>query len=93
VLYLQEIKESLERKIKGFQKSLKETNIDSYSSYYEFFAKEVPKIKKEVIQKCKKALEKIENGTFGICENCGKKIPPDRLKAVPSFELCSPKCS
>lgn len=34
------------------------------------------------------ALEKIEEGTFGICELCGKKINKDRLKAVPYAKLC-----
>jgi RNA polymerase-binding protein DksA len=34
------------------------------------------------------ALEKIEEGTFGICELCGKKINKERLKAVPYTKLC-----
>ncbi|HHT9129932.1 MAG TPA: TraR/DksA family transcriptional regulator [Candidatus Brocadiaceae bacterium] len=34
------------------------------------------------------ALEKIEEGTFGICELCGKKINKERIKAVLSAKLC-----
>ncbi|TLD41939.1 MAG: DnaK suppressor protein [Candidatus Jettenia ecosi] len=34
------------------------------------------------------ALEKIEDGTFGICELCEKKINKERLKAVPYTKLC-----
>ena len=34
------------------------------------------------------ALEKIEEGTFGICELCAKKINKERLKAVPYAKLC-----
>ena len=34
------------------------------------------------------ALEKIEEGTFGICESCEKKINKERLKAVPYASLC-----
>lgn len=34
------------------------------------------------------ALEKIEDGTFGECEICGKKINKERLKAVPHAKLC-----
>ena len=34
------------------------------------------------------ALEKIEEGAFGICELCAKKINKDRLKAVPYAKLC-----
>ncbi|MBA3718538.1 MAG: TraR/DksA C4-type zinc finger protein [Actinobacteria bacterium] len=34
------------------------------------------------------ALERIEAGTFGICVNCGKEIPPERLEALPYATLC-----
>ena len=34
------------------------------------------------------ALEKIEKGTYGTCDNCGKKIPPERLEALPQASLC-----
>ena len=40
----------------------------------------------------KLALEKIENGTYGICENCGKEISEDRLKACPEAKTCL-KCN
>ena len=34
------------------------------------------------------ALEKIEKGTYGICENCGKKIGEERLLACPEAKTC-----
>jgi DnaK suppressor protein len=34
------------------------------------------------------ALEKIEKGTYGLCDNCGKKIAPERLEALPQANLC-----
>jgi len=34
------------------------------------------------------ALKKIEEGTFGICEDCKGLITKNRLKAVPSARLC-----
>ena len=34
------------------------------------------------------ALKKIEEGTFGICEDCKSPIAKNRLKAVPSARLC-----
>jgi DnaK suppressor protein len=35
-----------------------------------------------------KALKKIEDGNFGICEVCGKKIEEDRLEINPAATTC-----
>ncbi|PIU50217.1 MAG: RNA polymerase-binding protein DksA [Desulfobacterales bacterium CG07_land_8_20_14_0_80_52_14] len=42
----------------------------------------------KLIKKIKKALERMENGTFGICESCGGEISIKRLKARPVTTLC-----
>jgi DnaK suppressor protein len=34
------------------------------------------------------ALEKIDNGTYGICESCEREIEPARLEALPITSLC-----
>jgi RNA polymerase-binding protein DksA len=34
------------------------------------------------------ALEKIDAGTYGICERCGSPIGEDRLEAMPAARLC-----
>jgi RNA polymerase-binding protein DksA len=34
------------------------------------------------------ALQRIEDGTYGICEVCGKPIGADRLSALPWTRLC-----
>lgn len=34
------------------------------------------------------ALRKIDDGTYGTCEVCGKTIEPDRLEAVPGTRTC-----
>jgi len=35
-----------------------------------------------------RADEKIREGTYGMCEACGKPIPPARLRALPEAILC-----
>ena len=35
-----------------------------------------------------RALEKIEDGTYGTCDSCGRPIPAGRLRAVPQSVLC-----
>lgn len=37
----------------------------------------------EKLRQIDRALEKIEDGSYGICEGTGKPIPESRLKAVP----------
>lgn len=34
------------------------------------------------------ALQRIEDGTYGTCANCGTEIPAERLEAVPWATLC-----
>ena len=42
----------------------------------------------KLIFKIKEALERIENGTYGICEICGENITETRLKARPVTTVC-----
>ena len=34
------------------------------------------------------ALGKLDDGTYGACENCGQPIAPARLEAMPAARLC-----
>jgi DnaK suppressor protein len=34
------------------------------------------------------ALKKLDDGTYGICERCGKPISPARLEAKPASRYC-----
>ena len=41
-----------------------------------------------LIKKIKMALDRIEDNTFGVCEQCGEDISIARLKARPVTTLC-----
>jgi DnaK suppressor protein len=43
---------------------------------------------RKLIVKIREALERIEDGNFGVCEVCGDDIGIDRLKARPVTTLC-----
>ncbi len=43
---------------------------------------------RKLIAKVNEALERIEDGTFGICEVCGGEIGEKRLEARPVTTLC-----
>lgn len=38
------------------------------------------------------ALDRYEEGTYGICEHCGREIPYERLEALPYTTVCT-ECS
>ncbi len=42
----------------------------------------------QMLEQVDKALQRVATGTYGICENCGKEIPPERLEARPYAALC-----
>ena len=43
---------------------------------------------KDILKRVNEALDRIDNGTFGLCEMCGAPIPEERLKALPYANLC-----
>ena len=43
---------------------------------------------RDLIQKIDRALRRIDDGTYGICEVCGKPIEKARIKALPYVDLC-----
>jgi RNA polymerase-binding transcription factor DksA len=43
---------------------------------------------RETLDEVENALQKLESGTYGICEGCGKEIPPARLEAMPAARFC-----
>ncbi len=43
---------------------------------------------KFLLKKIEKALARIDDGTFGVCERCEEEISPKRLEARPVTTLC-----
>lgn len=42
----------------------------------------------DLLRKAERALERIDAGTYGTCESCGKAIPVERLEVLPYSTLC-----
>jgi DnaK suppressor protein len=49
---------------------------------------EIMGIESTQIDQIERALAKIDNGTYGICEDCGDEIPFARLEALPFATQC-----
>jgi DnaK suppressor protein len=43
---------------------------------------------RDLLDKIERALKRIDAGTYGICERCGKPIEKARIKALPYVGLC-----
>ena len=42
----------------------------------------------KILQAIEEALWRIDKGTYGICRDCGEKIAPARLNAIPWTRVC-----
>jgi len=41
-----------------------------------------------LVRQLRSAIDRIEDGTYGICCECEEEIAPNRLRAIPWAELC-----
>jgi RNA polymerase-binding transcription factor len=58
------------------------------SEYLQSFTFRLRGREKVFLDKIQKALEKIEAGAFGVCDDCGDRISTKRLEARPETTLC-----
>ncbi len=71
--------------------------LNSYDNYSGDFAEELFEREKDLglmgnlrsqLQRVEVAQQRLREGTYGICQRCGKKIPRERLDALPWAEYC-----
>ncbi len=43
---------------------------------------------RDLLSSVEHALQKFEEGTYGLCDKCGKAIASERLEALPQASLC-----
>ena len=70
----------------GHHRSEQDENADEVEKYENMLPIEYALEKK--LQKVNQALNRIEKGTYGKCQNCQKNIETKRLKVAPEAELC-----
>lgn len=85
---LREIKDDLRQGREG----AKEDGMDTYDLASEERDREINFIlgdrEREKLQSIESALARIDDGSYGICENCESEIAPGRLDAMPFSRLC-----
>lgn len=100
---LESEKERLEEQIADYERDLEEARLTESSSDRSpdpgnaeassmklEYAKElsIEQNTLDLLSKANRALERVEAGTYGICESCGKPIPVERLNVLPYSTLC-----
>ncbi|MFH1621924.1 MAG: TraR/DksA family transcriptional regulator [Candidatus Omnitrophota bacterium] len=71
--------------ISGYSYHMADVATDNYDRE---FSLGLASNERDILYEIDAALEKIKDGTFGLCEDCQKSISKTRLKAVPYAKLC-----
>ncbi|HXV70045.1 MAG TPA: TraR/DksA C4-type zinc finger protein [Acidimicrobiia bacterium] len=100
---LEEEKDRLEEQIEDYERDLEEARLTESSSDRSpdpgnaeassmklEYAKElsIEQNTLDLLNKVNRALDKIADGTYGLCEVCGNPIPVERLDVLPYSTLC-----
>lgn len=87
-----ELIRDISRRLKETSKSINEEVGDELDTTFQERSREfellLSRREKEKLRLIEDALERIEEGTYGICEECGAKIPKGRLKVMPFAKYC-----
>ncbi|RMA96979.1 TraR/DksA family transcriptional regulator [Hydrogenothermus marinus] len=81
--------EEIIRKMKEEELTIPE-QLEDYANFNisEILLGEMEDVEIKIIREIDKALERINDGTYGYCEVCGKPIEEKRLEAIPWTTLC-----
>jgi len=91
----QEVRGTLDRAIENLKEELRFNRVaidDGINKFYEDDYLDVPQyVITEAgnrLLRIQGAMERMENGTYGVCPDCGREISRRRLEVLPETELC-----
>mgnify|MGYP001032104032 CR=1 FL=1 len=93
------LKKELEMDIEGLSQTAnsKDSNLSHYPDDPSYLSGEeyektksihIMNLDRSILELVDSAIEKIENGGFGLCDECGKKISKGRLNSKPWAKYC-----
>ena len=89
---LREAKDEIGKFIRGENKEVVETALDDGDWSVADLAEDLNLQKltyhRERLKKIEEALRKLEEGSYGVCEDCGTEISEERLKLIPFAIYC-----
>jgi len=69
----------------GFGKRIGDGTVEAISRLTEIGVGTVLEVD---LERTERALAKLDEGTYGLCDACGQPIAPKRLQAMPNVVLC-----
>lgn len=75
------------RNLKGADASGDSADV-AFEAGSEEMASQLAELDARELHQIERALQRLKQGTYGICEGCGSKIPVGRLNALPYSTLC-----
>jgi DnaK suppressor protein len=88
-------RDELRRRLGGELKDLRKKSSDTgdaadlaFDSGSEEISSHLVELESRELTKVERALERLKQGTYGVCEVCQKKIPVTRLNALPFSTTC-----
>lgn len=92
---LEERRQEIQQKLKSLRETLpveagavrdaEEQSVDDFVQEVDFALMEM---KSETLAKIDEAMQRLEDGSYGLCTECGGEIAEARLKALPFAALC-----
>jgi len=83
-----EFEQTLESSSEEFRGSTPDVNDEASRTISRRILLEIGDKSHEALQNIEDALERIEDGEYGVCEECGEDIPEKRLDLVPHAIHC-----
>jgi len=90
---LEERRREIQEKMRSLRESLpEETGVDAEEQSVNDFVRDVDfalmQMKSETLLKIDEALHRLEQGTYGLCTDCGRELTEARLQALPFADRC-----
>jgi len=89
-------RDELRKRLGGELRDLRSNNsMDSgdaadqaFDSGSEEVSSQLAEVESRALHQIERSLTRLKQGTYGVCEGCGKKIPVTRLNALPFSTTC-----
>jgi DnaK suppressor protein len=85
---IQEKLRAIREEMPSYQDEVRDTEEQSVTDFAQEMDFALMEMKAQTLIRIDEALQRVDQGTYGTCDECGQEIAEARLKAVPFALLC-----